>query len=123
MASASAVPKQLTPWKPGQSGNPKGRTKGSRNRFAEDFIDDIHESWKILGKPAITTVAWTDPSTYLRVCASLIPKDIEITVTNQSIERMSTREIEARLRELDQESNASDPLEAEEGEDKIFRVD
>ena len=26
------VPKQLTPFKPGQSGNPKGRPKGSRNK-------------------------------------------------------------------------------------------
>ena len=27
-----AVPKQLTPWRPGQSGNPAGRPKGSRHK-------------------------------------------------------------------------------------------
>lgn len=85
---------------------------------------DIHASWKVLGKAAITTVAWTDPSTYLRVVASLVPKDIEVTVTDTRLERMSTSEIEQALRELRaRRENADDPLEAQEGEDKVFRVD
>ena len=38
--SASAEGKQrgLVPWKPGQSGNPAGRQKGSRNKLAEVFL-------------------------------------------------------------------------------------
>ena len=28
----------LIPWKPGQSGNPKGRPQGSRNKLTEDFF-------------------------------------------------------------------------------------
>ena len=28
------------PWKPGESGNPAGRPKGSRNKLSEEFIAD-----------------------------------------------------------------------------------
>ena len=49
--------RNLIPYKPGQSGNPQGRPRGSRNKLAEDFVADLHDSWKVLGKAAITTVA------------------------------------------------------------------
>jgi hypothetical protein len=32
----------LTQFKPGQSGNPNGRAKGSRNKLVEDFIADTY---------------------------------------------------------------------------------
>jgi hypothetical protein len=38
-------PKDLvrdTRFRPGQSGNPAGRPKGSRNKLANDFIDDLY---------------------------------------------------------------------------------
>ena len=124
--TATALAPQLNPykWKPGQSGNPRGPAPGTRRKLAEDFVADLHDSWTILGKAAITTVAWTDPSTYLKVIASIVPKDIEVTVTDTRLERMSTSEIENALRELRaRREDADDPLEAQEGEDKVFRVD
>jgi len=89
--------------------------------LAEDFVADLHDSWKVLGKAAITTVAWTDPSTYLRVVASLIPKDIEVTITNVTLEKMTTRELEALLREA--EGSPEDPLESEDGAEILEPVD
>ena len=83
----------LIPWKPGQSGNPAGRPKGSRNKLSEDFIADLHESWKSLGKPALLAAAWTDPVAYVRVVASLIPRELEATAT--VTERMSDAQLEA----------------------------
>ena len=79
-------------------------------QFSDDPETDCpqchHMVHRLLGKPAITTVAWTDPSTYLRVIASLVPKDIEVTGTNDHLERMTTPQLEARLRALEAEDGA-----------------
>jgi hypothetical protein len=67
------------------------------------------------------TAAWTDPVAYVRVIASLVPKDIEVAVTNDHLERMTTRELEALLREA--EGSPEDPLEAEDGAEILRPVD
>jgi hypothetical protein len=50
----------LPPWKPGQSGNPLGRPKGSRNKLAEQFfIDDCLRTLglKSTNDPAVLCLA------------------------------------------------------------------
>ena len=109
-------------FKPGApSGNPRGRPLGSKNKLSEDFVADLHESWKTLGKAAIVTVAWTDPSTYLRVVAGLVPKDIEVTVSHVHRERMTSRELEALIDRAN--IDPQDPIEAKEDPEGVFRVD
>lgn len=63
-------------WKPGQSGNPAGRTKGSRNRLKEAFLRDLAEAWEKNGRDAIEQVIKSDPATFIRVVASLLPKEV-----------------------------------------------
>lgn len=58
-------------------GNP-GRPKGSRQRLTEKFITAIHDDFAQHGAKAIEDVRNDDPSTYLRVVASLVPKELEI---------------------------------------------
>ena len=69
-------------WGPGQSGNPAGRPKGSRNKLAEDFIADLHESWQTHGKTAIERCDAEKPDVYLKVVAGLLPKDVNLKVSN-----------------------------------------
>ena len=69
-------------FKPGQSGNLKGRPKGSKNKLTEAFWKDFAESWEAGGREVIDKVRSEDPSTYLRVAASLMPKESEVTLRN-----------------------------------------
>ena len=110
----------LIPWKPGQSGNLKGRPRGSRNKLSEDFFRDLCEAWQAFGKPALMTAAWTHPVEFVRVVAQLMPKDIEVAVTKIRAERMSSAELEAlisRYRDV-----GEDPLEAEKDQEEVFHV-
>jgi hypothetical protein len=96
--SDSTVPKHrqrgLIPWKPGQSGNPKGRPKGSRNKLSEEFFRDLCEAWQAFGKPALETMAMLYPVEFVRVVASLVPRELEATITPVT-ERMSNAQLEA----------------------------
>lgn len=66
------------PFKPGQSGNPNGRPKGSRNKLGEQFIADLHEDWKANGSAAIARVREEKPDQYLKVVASILPKELNV---------------------------------------------
>jgi Family of unknown function (DUF5681) len=86
----------LIPWKPGQSGNPKGRPQGSSNELSEDFLADLHDAWKAYGRSALMAAAWTEPVSFVRVVASLMPKELEATtITVVHAERMSDDELAA----------------------------
>lgn len=74
----------LKPWKPGQSGNPLGRPLGARAKFSEQACADALADWTSNGKDTLERVRVTDPSTYLRVLFSIIPKDIAISVENRN---------------------------------------
>jgi hypothetical protein len=68
---------QHKPWlfKPGQSGNPAGRPKGSRNKLTEDFLADAYEQWQLHGSAALETMAKTEPAKFCQMIANLLPKE------------------------------------------------
>jgi len=79
------------PFKPGQSGNPNGRPKGSRNQLGEDFISALQADFKAHGTEVIAEVRETKPADYLKVVASILPK--EVNVNKSALQELSDDEL------------------------------
>ena len=65
------MPKQLTPFRPGQSGNPKGRPKGSRNRTTLALESLLDGQARALTQKAVD-LALSGDRTALRICLDRI---------------------------------------------------
>jgi hypothetical protein len=89
----------MSKFQPGQSGNPNGRRPGCRNRFNEAFINDLYADWQQHGVEVIEKVRTEHPQIYLRVCASVQPRDVHIRT--ESLEQgMSDEEFNYVLGEI-----------------------
>ena len=66
------------PFLPGQSGNVKGRPKGSRNLFAEDFLADFHDAWTKHGQNALLLMAIEKPTEFVNAAVKILPRMVEI---------------------------------------------
>jgi hypothetical protein len=86
------------PWKPGQSGNPAGRPKGSRNKFSEEFINDFYADWLAGGADAIRRTREERPSDYLKVAVAILPKQVKV---EHGFETMTDEQIRERIAAID----------------------
>lgn len=89
--------KKLNTFKAGAAwtGNAKGRPKGSRNKLGEDFISALQESFNKYGPATIETVRQERPHEYLKVVASILPK--ELNVRTDALDEMSDNDLAAML--------------------------
>ena len=66
-------------FQPGNSINPGGKPIGSRNRLQGDFMLALANDFAKEGKRAIVEAREKDPMGYIKVCATLMPKELEVT--------------------------------------------
>jgi len=88
-----------SPWLPGQSGNPAGRPKGARSKLGEAFIEDMLADWEANGPAAIVKVRTEKPDAYLKVVASILPKDLNVNFN--PADTMTDEQLIERIRSLD----------------------
>jgi hypothetical protein len=88
------------PFKPGQSGNPAGRPKGSRVKLEEIFVADLVEAWKVHGKAALDIVASVDPAKFCQIAATVLPKQTQQTRIHK-LELMTDKELAELLEATD----------------------
>ncbi|MES2295220.1 MAG: hypothetical protein V4527_18130 [Pseudomonadota bacterium] len=83
---------------PGNNGGP-GRPKGARNKLGEAFIEALHDDFKEHGVAAIVKVRDEKPDQYLKVIASLLPKELTLNFGDERGE-LTDDELIERIRAL-----------------------
>lgn len=85
--------------------NGGGRKKGACNKLGEAFIDDLHADWAQHGAEVLKQVRTEKPDVYLRVAASLIPKQlhVEANISDRlaDIESLTDAEIDTLVEQLE----------------------
>lgn len=106
--------KPSTLFKPGQSGNPAGRPKGSKNKLTENILEDLAEFYATEGKDLIRRVRDENPTALLQGLMKLIPRDYQLNLT-ADISADITAEQRRRIAEswILSQGNAPDILEGE----------
>ena len=94
----------LRPFVPGQSGNPAGRPKGSRHKISEAFVAALCEDFEAHGVAVIARVRTEKPDQYLKVIASILPKDINLKAPDPFAD-ISDERLEQMIQMLDDAIN------------------
>ena len=80
------------------TGGAGGRKKGARNRLHADFVVGLAEHFAQVGKAAIDIVFKESPRDYLKIIASVLPK--EFILEDGRLEAMSDDELEQYLADI-----------------------
>lgn len=81
-----------------KAGNP-GRPKGSRNKLGEQFIEDLYADWQAHGVDTLARVRDEKPDQYLKVVASILPKDLNVNINH--MDDLTDDQLVQRIRSLD----------------------
>ena len=103
-------------WQRGQSGNPAGRPRGSRNALSEEVICALLRDFRQHGQKAVARVRRTQPAAYLKILALLCPREHKVEHRNL-IKELTDEQLEAMIEyiETSLEAQAGGPVKVIEG--------
>jgi hypothetical protein len=81
---------------PGVSGNPGGSPEATRRAFNKRFLLDLAEDWQQHGREVFKRVRRESPASYLKVCAMLIPKELQVEHSG-GVKAMSDEQLERSI--------------------------
>ena len=107
---------------PGNSINPRGRPRGSRNKLGAAFFDDLYCEWLQHGSEVIARVREEQPAVFLKVVASTLPRDLNVNV--DPYEHVTDEELtQMILRLKDEIIRQEGGVVEDEGEDEAKPAD
>jgi hypothetical protein len=109
------------PWlfKPGNKLG--GRPKGSRNLLGEKFLSDLLNDWEEHGAMVLAEVRENDPTQYVKVVASILPREIKLENEDATLDAFldqfkSVEEIDAFIRGVEAIGTSASPSGSEEAQ-------
>jgi len=115
------VPKRINgKFAPGWSGNPGGSLEATRRSFNKDFLLALAADFKKHGAAAIEKVRKTQPAAYMKICALLVPREMQIERSG-TIKQMSDEQIEEAIAAIRAmlDVRADDAAQVIEGEAEV----
>jgi hypothetical protein len=103
-------------WQSGQSGNPAGRLRGSRNKLTEEVICALLRDFRQHGQKAVARVRQTQPAAYLKILALLCPREHKVEHSNP-IKNLTDEQLEAMIEYIKTslEAQAGGPVKVIDG--------
>src|SRR4249920_420869 len=106
------------PFEPGRSGNPAGGPVGSRHRqqLNGEFIAALLRDFRHGGPKAIERVRRTQPASYLKILALLVPREHKVQHSNL-IKELTDEQLEAAIEYIEAAlaAQAGGPVKVIEG--------
>jgi hypothetical protein len=98
-----------------EKGQPKmgGRRKGVKDRLSTTVLQALLDDFAEFGVEAVKFARLERPVEYLRICASLIPREFEIT-THNSLAELSDGELDEYIAKLRAERAAAGSSDSRE---------
>src|SRR5215510_6302121 len=100
-ANPDYAPKRINgKFAPGYSGNPGGSLEATRRSFNKDFLLALAADFKKHGAAAIEKVRKQQPAAYMKICALLVPRDMQIEHSG-GVKAMTDEQLERTLEAIE----------------------